>query len=426
MGPAVFTLLLGVVVWLGYSVARRITGMTGPTPRHMYRDFFEFFSGAEAMLQGKDIYEAGALGYIYPPLLAFLLMPIATLGLPAAAWAWLGVQVVVYTAALWLGAKEIHRRFGLPLDALSVCGLILLALLLNIDKLRSELNMQQSNGILLLSFVLGLKWLDRRPVLCGLALAFGANLKYLTLIALPYLLIRRRWKAAGSLVVGTVAFALLPALYLGWETNLEYISRAFGGLGHLVSDVETGDASAKVFDADFGLSVPAFAARFFGEAGQTTISLGFVLLVGGVYCAAAWAIYLKRRTPLLAKRGGDAERREPAPGIVAIEWAGLMILALAFSPQTNSRHFVILLLPGMVAVALLSVHKHRASAWPLIIGCVVLVAGMSLPPGGQASEAAVDRWRSVSGSTWCMLFWYLTILWTGLGRVGWHRESATS
>lgn len=196
--------LLLVFFWLVFGVPRRLMGLNGDCLRCRYSDFFEFYSGAEAMLKGSNIYDAGQLGYIYPPLLAFLMMPLAVLPLAQAAWVWLAIKTVLLAACGWLGAEEIQRRLSQPRDRVSISLVLLLGMLIDIDKLRTEMNMQQCNLLLLLCFVLALRWLDRRPILSGIALGFGANIKYLTLIALPYLLFRKRFRSAAATVAGTL------------------------------------------------------------------------------------------------------------------------------------------------------------------------------------------------------------------------------
>src|SRR5258705_8385049 len=92
--------------------------------------------------------------------------------------------------------------------------------------------MFQTNGLMLLMLALALRWLDRKPWLAGLALGFAVNIKYLPLVLLPWLLIRRRWLAAGSFVLGCIFFAILPAVQSGWNNNLNHLSTAFRGPGH--------------------------------------------------------------------------------------------------------------------------------------------------------------------------------------------------
>jgi hypothetical protein len=403
-----------VFSWLIYGVPSRMLGSSGDSLNRRYRDFLEFYSGAEALLKGNDIYAAGQLGYIYPPLLAFLMTPLAEFSIAQAAWVWLAVKICLLAACCWLGAKEIQRRLAQPRDWMSLTIVFLLGMLIDIDKLRTEMNMQQSNLLVLLCFVLALRWLDRRPLLSGLALGFGANIKYLTLVALPYLLLRKRFKAAAATVAGTVFWALLPAIAVGWNRNIDFLNKAIGGLANLASEHSAAAGTAKVYGPTFGMSITAFAARYFGDGRQTGTSIAVLCTVALLYSLAAWGIYRSAKIPLLLGRGGQLEAQDITPGVVALEWAGLIVIALAFSPQTNSPHLSMLLLPCFVAVGILLMPRRQISGLPLIMGLLIMVAGLVLPPGGMGFNKAMILWHNLRGPMWCVLIMYLTLLWVGL------------
>jgi Glycosyltransferase family 87 len=414
---ATFAGLSIVCAWLLYGVARRIGGGLGPSPVDRFHDFYEFFEAARALTTGQDIYSVGHFGYIYPPLLAFVLTPLAWLRIEAAAWIWSAVHFALLGTSVFLIAREALRRLGRPSDLATLAAVGLLAILVCVDKLRTEMNMQQSNLLVLLSFGLGLLWLDRRPLLAGLVLGFAANIKYLTLITLPYLVLRRRWRAAGSLVVSTVAWAMLPAVYIGWTRNLEYLGKAIGGLGHLAGGGQMDGSVAKVMDPSFGWSIPTSAAILFGADRHTLLSVGFIVLAAVAFALVCWALFQRAGVPMLSGRGGLAESRQPLLAVVAIEWAGLVVVALAFGPQTNSPHLSVLLLPCIVAVAVVGLPDRGRPATPLILGLIFLAAGLCLPPGGSHFGALIGVWRMVAGPSWCALVMYSTMLLVGLPRV---------
>ncbi|MDA8168632.1 MAG: glycosyltransferase family 87 protein [Nitrospiraceae bacterium] len=410
--------LSAVFCWLIYGVARRMLGSSGGSLNRRYRDFLEFYSGAAAMLRGGDVYAAGYLGYIYPPLFAFLMLPLAKLSIAKAALVWIAVKTGLLAACGWLGAKEVRSRFSLSTDWLSVALVFLISALLDIDKLRTEMNMQQSNLLILLCFILALRWLDRRPLLSGLALGFGANIKYVTLVSLPYLLVRRRFKAFFATIAGSLSWALLPATILGWHRNMELLGKAVDGLVNLARTDAAAAGSAKIFGPLFGLSVPAFAARYFGSGGgHSAVSITVVFAAALLFSLAVRAIYRAAGVPLFPGRAGQPEKRGLAAGVVALEWAGLIVIVLAFSPQTDSPHLSMLLVPCLAAVCVLSMPYGQVSGTPLVLGLAVMVAGLVLPPGAVGLDRAVHFWLDLSGPIWCVLIMYLTLLWVGLRRL---------
>lgn len=415
---AVAFAILAAFCWLIYGVERRISGHGGETDlNRRYRDFLEFYSGAKALLTGGNIYQAGYLGYIYPPLPAFLMAPLAMLPITEAAWIWLAVKVLLLAACGWFGAVEVQRRLGRPANWPAVSLIFLLGLLLDFDKVRTEMNMQQINLLVLLCFILALRWLDKRPFLSGAAIGLGANIKYVTLVSVPYLLLRRRFKAAASAIGWTVAWALLPAVYVGWDANIRLLKGALGGLANLKAANSAVKGAARIQGPAFGQSLSSFAVKYFGSGKQDFESMAALGILALVFLISVWAIYKAANVPFVLGRGGGPEKEGIMRGVTALEWAGLVVIVLAFGPQTNSPHFSMLLLLCMAAAGVLMLPSKRVRGKPLVIGLALMVGGLVLPPGGIGLNKAVDFWRECFGIIWCVLTMYLTLLWVGLRRL---------
>jgi hypothetical protein len=387
------------------------------------KDFYEFFSAAEAMAQGLDPYAAGGTGYIYPPLLAFLLVPLVPLGLTAATLVWMSLNLGVMGVCGSLGARETIRRMGRVPTAALLIVVTAISIAIMSDKLRNELVMGQSNLWMLLSWVLALVWLDKRPVLAGAALGFGVNIKYLQIVALPYLLIRRRWTAAAAMVVSSVGWALLPAVYVGWERNLGYLRQAFGGLLGMVkpgSGAELAEgaglaARVPMLREGFSMSITSWSARMTSDAGVTIWTVALAGAIAMAVLGVVWLMYRWAGIPLFVGRDATADRGDLLRGVVAMEWAGLVVASLAFGPQTNSRHLAMIMLPCVVGVAIVMLPRLRVPGWPLMIGLAVMLAGLTLPPGGESRRWMVDAWQSGGGPMWCLVFMLFTLLFVGLG-----------
>ncbi len=411
---------IGIVAWWSINTIGQVHN-----PKYdagdRFRDFLEFYSGSEALVKGTPLYEAGKLGYIYPPLLAVLLMPLAHLPIASAALVWLAIKSAAVLASIWLGARDMTRRFGLdgagPLlitsGIIAAIGAAILA-----DKLRAEYRMQQSNALLLLCWTLALIWLDRRPSLAGIALGFAITIKYVALITLPYLLIRRRFKAAASLLVSTIAFNLAPALILGWNENLAGLSRALGGIGNMLSGAGQQAGEAKVMGMEnFGISVPSVVVRALGLPGLNTTALLTIGLLAGAVFAVAWIIYWRAGQPMFQHAAADgasplSQANPTRHRMLALEWSGLIVAALAFSPQTNSPHLVQLVLVALaIAAALVALAPANPFHFKLAIAsALVLLASLTLPPSGESTRALVDFSRRIGWPAWTMLASYLLLL----------------
>jgi hypothetical protein len=127
--------------------------------------------------------------------------------------------------------------------------------------------------------------------------------------------------------------------------------------------------------------------------------------------------YRRAGVPLFVQRGGAGEETGPMSGVVAIEWVGIVVAVLAFGPQTNARHLCMVLIPALAAAALLTRPDLPVRKTPLVVGVVILLAGLDLPPRWLLDGAPMRMWRSVSGVSWCLLGMYVALLWVGLRAV---------
>jgi hypothetical protein len=198
---------------------------------------------------------------------------------------------------------------------------------------------------------------------------------------------------------------------------MDLLHRAFLGLGNLSSVESTAEGAAKVMGPTFGISIPSFAARYFGNNQQTWASIAVVSALALLYSYLALRIYRAANINLFSGRGGRMETADINPGVVGLEWAGLIVIALAFGPQTNSPHLSMLLFPSIAAVAILLMPRGQISGLPLILGILIMVAGLVLPPRTPMLEGAWIAWKRLSGPSWCILIMYLTLLHTGFGRL---------
>jgi len=393
-----------------------------------YADFFHewtnsfgtFYYAAKAMQAGGDIYASHAPGsnpdYVYPPLFAFLSLLSLSVDLSVATRVWLAVNVLVTWLALGLGAWEMIRRFQLPSGWPMALLLASGAFLLSVGELKTEWSTGQSDTLILLAFVLALRWLDRAPVFAGLALGFSANIKYQTLFALPWMIARRRWRAAGATVLATLGFASLPAVVSGWTGNLRSLKVALAGLGAFVG--VHSEAAAKTMNLTWirSVSVTSAMGRLL-ELLHASPERAFALsgLVAVLFLGIVSRIYRARSLDLFSPVPAARALAPPQPGITALEWVGLTVAWLVFGPEVSRRHMFVLLLLHLTVLAVLASPVVGFSRKPLVIGLIIWQIGLRLPPSHPAFfQITSDSWNWVGGPSWCLLFLYATLLWSGL------------
>ena len=381
-------------------------------------DFPTFYLAAQCALQHRDIYTAGTspqMMYVYPPLIAFLFTPLTLLSMRHAGQVALLLNTMMLFGSILLGTRAILRR----LDVISphiIWPVALLTSILSYNQMRIVLTMGETDPIMLLMFTLALCWLDSKPTLAGLALALALNIKYLSIVALPYLILRRRWKACIAMILGTVFFALLPAVLLGWHEDLRCLRVALGGLLRWVGVPPEVSHAIKVHDIADGLSISATSAlgRLLGRYGFSNPAImlaaaGVGLLVLGI---VVW-MYRVHRFAFWRWPDRSAQSGQPFRGLVALEWPGLVTAALVFSPDTNTRHLVIAVLVNTLAAVILLASRPGVRRTPALIGAVLIFLAFIMP-FGRAWTAMGTFYYTCSIPGWGLLLGYLMILWTGL------------
>jgi hypothetical protein len=329
-----------------------------------------------------------------------------------AAIIWIGINSVLVLTAVLIAAKEVVARWPIentPAASLSIAGV---ALILNIDKVRSLLNLGQSDGLMLLAFACVLSWMERKPIWAGVAVGLSANIKYLSLIFVPYFLIKRNYRAVVAAVVSFGTFMLLPAVEVGFTRGAEYISVATSGLGKMMG-IKSSLAAADIFDVEWNRSVSITSTMF-----RLSRSHGWsdvVAVVGALllFTAVIAIIVLICRACGVAIFRPTNNEKSKSNAVAILEWVVLIFVALAFSPQTTSRHMVLMTLVYVVGVALLLIQSERTPRVLLICATALMVGALTLPPYGIGVDQVVWTWRKIGGASWCALIFVLALVWVG-------------
>ena len=408
--------LILVYTWFWVVTSHRVHGAPFSGFAHEFvtgcGDFEHFYRAAKAMREGLDPYTSGVGGYIYPPLIAFLFMPLTLVSVQAAAFIMLALNMALASVCTVIACKEAMRRFNLDRPLRELLVVVALTTVLAAPRLRSELQMWQTNVPMLAAVLLALCWLDCRPRWAGLALGFAVNIKYLPLIYLPYLLLRRRYTAAVWVVFGIVLFATLPSVYTGWTVNLQHWATAASGIAKLfgLSAPTVPVANIDALTVGHSMSITSGMARIVAPDAAPSFKWVLTGAAATAAFAALAAVYLRFGIPLLKWPRASEQTSSPYRCVVALEWAALMALALAFSPQTNPRHLVLLLLMFALLSVLLylphastSAKRWDASCWLALAALGVMMAGLSLPPGTPEFATQLAWWRTVGGPGWSLV-----------------------
>jgi len=383
---------LGLTFLFGYLLAYHLHHQ-GAQKGHL-GDFPTFYQAAQLARNHQDMYLANQHGqqpYIYPPLTAVLYIPFTYLTLPAAARLMLLLTAAMLIASLLLISQEMLRRLGGTTSATAVAVVALIVAVLNEDQLRAVLTMLETDALMLLLFTLALRWLDRAPLRAGAALAFALNIKYLSIVMLPYLLLRRRWRVAAAMIVGSITFALLPALHLGWHEDLRCLRVSTAGLLGWIGIAPPPSVHAvyvfKITDAlSFSLTsgVARVLAAHHCPGGTLALALAAIALLSLAIANILYRFYGFSfwRSP----RAGN-QTRQPYLALTGIEWTLLIAAILSFSPQTNARHLILSVIVNAAIAALLLQPPPVRGRVLLVAALFIIFCSKVMPTSHQTHRA---------------------------------------
>lgn len=182
------------------------------------KDYLLWYWAGQQVLNGAPLYEAGAgeqLKFIYPPLAALLLAVPAFFGKVV-----LCLTLCVVNSAAWTISGQLSNAMA-GMTKMPSPWLAALPSIATITFVFDMYDLGQPNLLLLAFMLLGFHLMQsRRPWLGGSMFALATAIKVFPIAVLPYLIWRRHWAAAASMIACTlVLLYLVPAPFRGIERN---------------------------------------------------------------------------------------------------------------------------------------------------------------------------------------------------------------
>jgi hypothetical protein len=305
-------------------------------------DFTGYAAVGKAFFDGRDIYLDTPVGTnTWPPFFSLAAVPLGLLDRVSPYLARLVWIALTWAAIIWaldLIARLIYGkrlRFRPDESSLTITSPeLLVPFALALPFIINNFELLQVNMILFALALWGLYLqANGREAAGGIAIAAAAAMKVMAIAFLPYLLYRKRWRAAFWMAAASLFFFLCPALFLGWAKFWKDV--AFW-LPALRDSLGAGNASQSVYamwDRILGYGYIPFA-----------VPGTFVLPMSGARSAKlAWEI----TCAIAAVVGVIACRGTPRPGSrwAQVEWAVVFVAATILSPLTRKPYLVVLLLP---------------------------------------------------------------------------------
>ncbi len=308
-------------------------------------DFEVYRTAGSRVIAGEPLYREsdGHWQFKYLPAFAFAIAPFSLLPTAPARAAWFAFSIGLLVALMSLSVRLLPSRTW---RAGAIVGVTILAL----GKFSAhELELGQTNIMLAVVVLVALAaWKAGRQGAAGALLAVATIVKPYAVLFLPYLIARRRGRAAAAFLAGLGGAILLPAIRYGMHENAALLA----GWWHTV----TASTPPNLTVSD-NISIAAMYAKWFGIG---TLANGLAVGTALLLVAACARVLLIR------------------PAAVFPEYldAGLLLTLI---PLLSPQGWDYVLLLATPAVMLLLNHLagfSRPIRW-LAVACL-MVAGLTL------------------------------------------------
>jgi hypothetical protein len=297
-----------------------------------------YVEAAQCMLYGLPLQNCNPT-FTYPPIFALMMIPLVPLPMVLQNLVWYAVTLGALVLCFTLSARLVRRLVGDQWSERDLAWLYGLGILLSLNFLFAAIANQSYDALVVLLVLGGLAGLAAdKPACGGASLACAAALKATPLLFLPYLLVKRHYRAAAVMTGVFAGACILPDLAFTVGRRAGQSSYFMAWLGQVAGPALTEKLSGNPHTFWFASnpnnnSLRGLIGAFVDENGA---QFKFVLYsVDAVYAAVVAALML---------RTGNGR---PA---LAIDGALLLISMLMLSPMTSPSHYVALILP-MFAVA---------------------------------------------------------------------------
>ena len=308
-----------------------VLGYFRNTLRKDMNDFQVVHRAATRILNQENLYnfDDGHYLYKYSPFFAVLAAPLGLFPFSSAQIIWLaGMCICLFFIMRWSKKMILGDKSPPPY-------LYLLTLLFTSKFIVREIWLGQTDFLMLFFIFLFIFSKDRgKEWKAGLFLSLSAMIKPISLIFVPYLLYKKKFRLIGYLAIGGVVFLFVPSLVYGFSANLNLLS----GWKTVISA-----SSPPLLTVDMNQSLFAFLYRFLTPTPYQVnlLNLNYTVVNVLIYVAVIglflFLLFLNHRSKFAVRPAHRPERsRRVEKNFVqhreCIEYSLLLIFIALFSP----------------------------------------------------------------------------------------------
>jgi len=217
----IFSILTIIFIALFFRYAHR-------APKRNYCDFRVYYNTAQRFLAKENIYsrpEESITPFKYSPVFALITSPLALVTQKQASLIFFTINFILL---IWLCVLSKRMIVKVSIPAWQLFAFYFFPILFSSRFIFSVLDSGQITIVIFALLILGLFLLEKKKDIAASALfALAVMFKYTSIVFLPYFLIRKKIKASLGIVFFILFYCLIPAIYTGINTNLQYLKNWF-------------------------------------------------------------------------------------------------------------------------------------------------------------------------------------------------------
>lgn len=338
-----------------------------PAMTDVRSDFPNYYVSSKLLLEGKDLSDLYSNQHFndlihsygmeqdgkfapFPPPTAFIMLPVAGFQPITAKRIWTCINILLLYGVIVLFSRISKLKLQQSATLVLLSGVSLFN------------NFYLGQVYLLVLFMWMLSWIyaEKRSGWSGLLLALGIAIKYLPVVTLPALLIRKNFKVILATIISLTGIALLSIIIIGVKPCNDFINSVL--FDHLNGNLEGQSSYAFAFQSWNSLALNLFSRDSIINPDpvfdwtQGVFVLKIIVFLG-LISTLVYTLYRLRN------------HRELASYSVIF----ISLFALAFSPASASYHLLLLLFPFALLIGL---QKENERFIALLI-CSLFVFGFS-------------------------------------------------
>ncbi|MBO0756283.1 MAG: DUF2029 domain-containing protein [Bradyrhizobiaceae bacterium] len=347
-----------------------------------------YIGAARCMLDGRALQACDPF-YTYPPIVAFLTIPLVPLPLVLQNLVWYALTIGGQLWGLLLIVPLVQRLTPQRWSTRELVLLYALGILLSLKFVVATIASQSYDVLVVLFVLLGLTGLardwpkreSRASIWAGLSFGCAAALKATPLLFFPYLIVTRRYRAAVAMASALAGLSLLPDLFALMHQSGEgsYLLAWLGQVANpALSEKLQGNLHTFWFASNTNNnSLRSLVGMFLPDGDPSFRRTLYAVYVA--YCSVVGLIILAT-----GKRAGA----------ITVDGALLLMSMLMLSPMSSESHYVALPLAIFSVTAMWikgDSSKRRVAGYSLLVTFVLINAAARDIVGMDVTTWAKDH-----------------------------------